>query len=373
MKIIPVKSDHQLKQFIRLPEILFGELADFIPPLWSDEKKDYSALHNPILAISEFQLLLALDAVGKPIGRLIAYIDFSFNQFYQTKIGFFGAFACIDDPKAARQLIDAAETWLRDKGCTAIRGPINPQAENWGFIHSGYEHPTVFLSPWNPPYYHEFFQDAGYTKVKDLLVYEADLQKGYKLPERYAGFKERFADRYPSICLRRLNMKKLAEDAQAIWTISNLALKDNWGYVPLDLPVMEDMLKRLRLIVDPDAVWIAENDGQPVGFCLGFPDINIILKRINGRLLPLGWLHLLLDVKKLRDYRLFGLAVHPDWQSRALDALMYINLYDHLQYKQVRMEANYILEDNLRIRNALEKLGMQPIKSYRIYDKVLSD
>lgn len=71
MKIIPVRSDYHMKQFVRLPERLFGELADFIPPLWSDEKKDYTALHNPILAVSEFQLLLAYDDHNKPVGRLI--------------------------------------------------------------------------------------------------------------------------------------------------------------------------------------------------------------------------------------------------------------------------------------------------------------
>jgi GNAT superfamily N-acetyltransferase len=371
MKIIPVKSDCHLKQFVRLPEKLFGELADFIPPLWLDEKKDYTALHNPILAVSEFQLLLAYDDHNKPVGRLIVYIDFDYNKFYQTRIGFFGAFVCINDQKPAQLLIDSAENWLREKGCTAMRGPINPQAENWGFIFSGYERPTVFLSPSNPPYYHDFFVSAGYTKVKDLLVYEADIQSGYQLPNRYDGFQQRFAERFPGIRLRRLNLKKLEDDARAIWLISNASLQNNWGYVPLGLSVMEDMLSRLKLIVDPDAVWIAENDGQPVGFCLGFPDINIILKKINGRLLPFGWLHLLRDSKKLRDYRLFGLAVLPEWQGRALDALMYINLYEHLKSKNVRMEANYILEDNLRIRNALEKLGMQLIKSYRVYEKPL--
>ena len=114
-----------------------------------------------------------------------------------------------------------------------------------------------------------------------------------------------------------------------------------------------------------------ENEGKPVGFCLGFPDINILLKRINGNLLPFGWARLLLGARKLRDYRLFGLAVDPAWHKRALDALMYIHLFEHLKAKGVRMEANYILEDNLHIKNALERLGMRHIKTYRIYEKAL--
>jgi ribosomal protein S18 acetylase RimI-like enzyme len=168
-----------------------------------------------------------------------------------------------------------------------------------------------------------------------------------------------------------LDLKNLRQDAKLIWELTNIAVANNWGYVPLELPVMEDMLKKLKLIVDPDAVWIVEEGDKCIGYCLGFPDINVILKKTNGRMLPFGWAKLLFGAKKLRDYRLFGLAVHPKWQGRGLDSIMYINLYKHLVDKKIRMEANYILEDNYRIKNALEKLGMKYIKTYRIYDKPL--
>lgn len=371
MKVIGVHSKKSLRDFIYLPERIFRDHPCFVPPIWSDEYKAYSSEGNPILAKSDFELLLVQNDKGKAIGRTIVYIDQTFNLFNHSNIGFFGAFECIDDELAAKMLILAAENWLRSKGVQSIRGPINPTAENWGFVLEGYDRPPVYLSPWNPPYYHAFFTAAGYEKAKDLLVYEADLLDGYQLPKRYEGFQEKYIKRHPGIRIRRLNMHHIKADAKAIWEISNVALADNWGYVPVELPVMEDMLKKLKLIVDPDAVWIAEYKGQAVGFCLGFPDINIIMKRINGHLLPYGWAELIFGAKKLRDYRLFGLAVHPDWQDKALDALMYEQLYNSLAAKKVRMEANYILEDNLRIRHALEKLGMQRIKTYRIYEKML--
>ncbi|MFO7611185.1 MAG: GNAT family N-acetyltransferase, partial [Clostridia bacterium] len=181
-----------------------------------------------------------------------------------------------------------------------------------------------------------------------------------------------FKERYPGVSFRRIDKKNLRKDARNILDISNEALAGNWGYVPLELPVMEDMMKKLRLIVDPDAVWIVEDEGKAIGYCLGFPDINIILKKIKGRMFPTGWARMLLGIGKLDEYRLFGLAVHPDWQGRGLDAIMYINLYNHLLDKNILMEANYILEDNFRIRNALEKLGMKHIKTYRVYEKRLT-
>lgn len=361
-----------MRAFVRAPKTIHEGNPCYVPPIWMDENKAYTGKNNPILSNSDFELFLAIDDAGKPIGRTLAYIDFTFNKFYQVRMGFFGAFECIDDAQTAKLLNDAAESWLRERGMDTIRGPIHPVAENWGFVYMGYGTTPVYMSPWNPEYYHDFFTGSGYGKAKDLLVYEADIEKGYTLPERFDGFADRFLARHPGITIRPLDMNHMKEDARAIWEISNTALADNWGYVPLELPVMEDMLGKLKLIVDPDAVWMVEYEGKPVGYCLGFPDINILLQRIKGHLLPVGWALLLLGVKKLRDYRLFGLAVHPDWQGKALDALMYIHLYQNLKNKRVRMEANYILEDNLHIKNALERLGMQHCKTYRIYEKPLN-
>jgi len=88
-------------------------------------------------------------------------------------------------------------------------------------------------------------------------------------------------------------------------------------------------------------------------------------------MLPFGWACLLFGAKRLKEFRLFGLAVRPDWQGKGLDAIMYINLYKHLVDRPILIEANYILEDNFRIKNALEKLGMEYTKTYRIYEKKL--
>ncbi|MBN1892115.1 MAG: hypothetical protein JW780_04980 [Clostridiales bacterium] len=373
MKVIKVRGKKEMREFVRLPQKIFEDHPCYVPPLWIDEMKGYCARTNPMLAAADFELLLVRDDDGKAVGRTIVYIDHKFNDYYQSNIGFFGAFECIDDAPAAGALIRTAEDWLKEKKVMTIRGPINPVAENWGFVLEGYNDSPVFMSPWNPPYYHAFFTNTGYGKVKDLLVYDADIKKGYTLPPRLDGFYEKFVKHYPGIRVRRLDMHRLKEDARSIWEISNIALADNWGFVPVELPVMEDMLRKLKLVVDPDAVWMAEYNGKAIGFCLGFPDINILLKKMGGKLFPFGWVQLLRGARKLQDYRLFGLAVHPDWQGKALDALMYVNLYKHLSGKRIRLEANYILEDNFRIKNALEKLNMQKIKTYRIYEKSLAE
>ena len=134
MQIIKVKSKKDMKMFVRLPEMLHGKSDCFVPPIWMEEKNAYYGKTNPILMNSDFELFLLLDDSRNAIGRTIAYVDFNHNQYYKLKMGFFGAFECIDNDEAGALLISMAESWLKDKGMDTIRGPIHPVAENWGIL-----------------------------------------------------------------------------------------------------------------------------------------------------------------------------------------------------------------------------------------------
>ena len=370
MKVEEVKNKKDLRRFVFLPEKLYKNSTYWVPPLWRDEIKSYSKKHNPILFNSDFILLLAYDG-DIVVGRNLVYVDHKFNQYYQSKTGLFGAFECIRDINVTEALIDKSEEWLKSQGMDVIRGPIHPIAESWGFLYKGFNSSPVFMAPYNFPYYNDFITSLGYKKVKDLLAYEADAQEGYQIPERFRTFSENTIAKKHSISVRRIRPEKLLSEAEIIWEITNIALKDNWGYVPVDRGVLKDMIRKLKRVLDVDAVWFVEDTGKPVGFVLGFPDPNVILKRIGGRMLPFGFVKILTGVKKIHRYRLIDLAVLPQYQNMGLDTLLYINLFNALSPKGVKLEVNYILEDNRKIRNALDKLNLGLTKTYRVYEKSL--
>ncbi|MBI9101732.1 MAG: GNAT family N-acetyltransferase [Spirochaetales bacterium] len=370
VEIVKVTTKQELKAFINLPRKIYQNIPCWIPPLWKDERRAYKRENNPILANSDFALFIGLKA-GVVSGRLIAYVDHEFNNYYRERVGFFGAYESIDDPGLSDALFAGAEEYLSELGMARIRGPINPVAEHWGFLYEGFSSPPIFLSPYNPSYYISATERAGFHKVKDLFAYEADMAKGYTVPERFIRFYDRFPRRKPGYSVRKFSLKHLNRDAEIIWQLTNESLKDNWGYVPVDRDVMEDMIGRLKPILDPDAIWFVEHGGRAVAYCLGFPDLNRIIGRVKGRLFPFGYLRILSGMKKIRHYRLFGLAVHPDYHGMGLDVLLYVKLQEALKDKGVCMEANYILEDNLNIKNALLKLGMEKKRTYRVYEKEL--
>jgi GNAT superfamily N-acetyltransferase len=282
----------------------------------------------------------------------------------------FGGFECIDDKGVAEALFSAAEEWLIKRGIVEIRGPINPVAESWGFLLEGNTSP-VFMSPHNPLYYNDFIEFSGYSKAKDLVVYEADTAKGYDLPERFINFDKKILENRKNLSVRNINKKELQTEALHILNILNASVADNWGFVPVEKDEMISIVKTLKLILDEEAILFVEDQGVPVAVALGFPDINIVLKKINGRLNPLSIYRLIRERKHITDYRLWGLAVLPEYQGQGLDVLLYVQLYKALKPRKIRLEANYMLEDNYKILNALEKMNLTQIKKYRVYQKVL--
>ncbi len=370
LSIRPVRTRRDYRDFLNLPRGIYRDDPAWVPPIRLTEPGEYRPSGNPVLARSEHGLFLARRG-ERPVGRIVAYVDPRFNEYYRSRIGFFGAFECREDGEAACALYAAAEAWMAERGMDSSRGPIHPSAECWGFVADGFDRPPVFLSPHNPPYYGALAEAAGYVGVKDLLAYEADARSGYRIPERFSRFAALHASRFPGLATRRIDPGALDRDARHILRILNEGVAENWGYVPVEEDEMTSVLRRLRPFLDPDAVWFVEAEGVPVACCLGFPDVNVAIRRMRGRLLPSGFLRLLSVRRRVRDYRLWGLAVLPAWQGRGLDVLLYMRLFEALAPKGVRLEANYILEDNLRIRNALEKLGMRPVKTYRVYEKAL--
>ena len=371
IRVREIGSPADVRRFVLFPRDLYSGDPLWAPPLWADERRAYSPRTNAILSHSEYALLLA-ETDGGVVGRSLVYVDRNFNAYYKARTGFFGAFECVRDPEVARELDGAACRWLAARGMDRVRGPIHPVAESWGFLLKGFETSAVFMAPYNPSWYNQFMDMLGYAKAKDLLAYEGSPEKGYRIPARFEAFAEKLLARRPTLGVRRLSLGDLERDAEAVWRISNTAIANNWGYVPLERDELMDMLKKLKPIADPDATWFVEDGGRPVGYALGFPDLNVVLKRIGGRLFPFGFLQVLRAAKTVVDYRLFGLAVLPEYQGLGLDVLLYVQLYKALSGRIRRLEANYILEDNRDIRNALEKLDLEMVKVYRVYEKTLS-
>jgi GNAT superfamily N-acetyltransferase len=370
MKIRPVDSPQALKSFIELPYTFYREDPVWVPPLRSEIRGQFNPAHNPTLERCE-RALFMLEDYGVLVGRVAAFVDTLALEHWGELIGLFGYYECPPDPEASRLLLETAAEWLRGQGMERMRGPWSFVTQEWGLVVEGFSHPPVIMAPHNPPYYDGQMQTFGLHKAKDLLCYAVDAADGYQIPARILTATDAVAARY-GVTVRALDMRRYDEEVKTVMELSNRSIRDNWGYSPVTPAEARAMARDLKQVIQPKAVVFAEDRrGQPIGFALAIPDVNVILKNLNGRLFPFGWLRLALGLPRLRRYRMFGLGVVPEYHGMGIDSLIYRHLYESLYGPDIWMEINYVLEDNVPMNNAIRKLNAKPLRRYRVYEREL--
>lgn len=367
MNIRPVSSATDLKKFINLPYSIYRDDPMWVPPLRTELMGQFNRVKNPTLDHIVYQLFL-LENDKKTVGRIAAFIDTLAVDHWKESIGLFGYYECPEDPLASKLLLDAAAEWLRGKSMASMRGPWSFVSQEWGMVLEGFAPPPTIMAPYNPLYYNDQLASYGLSKVKDLLCYYISGREGYRIPDRILTLTDRVRRRN-GVKIRQVNMKRYEEDVQHVIDISNHSLINNWGYAPVTQDEADALARDLKQVIRPEGVIFAENpEGRPIAFIIALPDINLILKNLNGRLLPFGWLKLLRGLPRLKSWRVFALAVVPEYQGKGVDSLIYRALYDSLFSKDIWMEINYVLEDNDPMNNAISKLDAKPLRKYRIYE-----
>ncbi len=366
-----VENHSDLRQFVELPYRLYRHDPLWVPPLRSEQWAQFDRQRNPMLDHCTYALYLLMDG-DCAVGRIAAFVDQLAVDTWREPIGLFGSFECAAGEEGARLLLEAAGAWVARRGMTRLRGPWSFASQEWGLVVEGFSPSPSLMAPYNPPVYNDYLCAFGLAKVKDLLVYDINVPKGYVFPQRYLQLTDRVQERY-GIKVRPIDVKNLDADVHIFTDLANRSIADNWGYYPVTAAESAALARDLRQIVNARAMLIAEDaQGEPIGFAIALPDINVLLKGLNGRLLPFGWLKLLWGVPRLTQYRMWALGVVPAYQGKAVDTLLYRRLFEGLWSPALRVEVNYVLEDNIRMNNALARLKAVPSRRYRVYEMSLT-
>jgi GNAT superfamily N-acetyltransferase len=367
-----VNSRRELQAFIRLPWRLYRGSAEWVPPLISERKRHLDRRRNPFFEHAEAEYFLAWRD-GEPVGRITAHVDHRFNEFHSNRWGMFGFFECERDPAVAGALLDTAESWLRERGRDRMVGPLDFSTNHeCGVLVEGHEFRPQILENWHQPYYRELLEGQRMSKAMDLYKWEIIYANR---PEMYPVINE-LAERLEpehGIRLRRMRKRNLRSEVRAFMEVYNEAWSQNWGFVPLTDAELDHLAKELKPILDEDFACVAETeDGEVAGVSLSLPDFNKVLARLNGRLLPLGWLRALREQRRIDIVRVFALGVKPAYQHTGVAAALYRDVWDSVGRRRFRgAETGWILETNEAMNKAMEALTGRIIKRYRIYERFL--
>lgn len=366
-----VSTKEERKRFTDFVYQLYKGTEQWVPPLRMDQKKLINEKKNPFYKNAEIALFLA-EKDGKDVGRIAAIIDHRYNKQHNSKTGHFGFFDCIDDQHTADLLFRVASDWLRDRGMKNVLGPASPSMmDTIGVLTEGFEKEPYILMPYNFNYYDRLIQKAGFQKAMDMYAYIVN-QQTVSL-DRIDRALEIVKRRLPDLKIRPIRLNKMKDEIRIVREIYNQAWKNNWGFIPLSEEEFAAVAADLKMILDTEYAHIAEVKGKAVGFSIGIPNINEIIKDLDGKLLPFGFAKLLVRKKKTRGLRTALMGVLPEFQGKGIDALLHQRSIKNGIEGGIKQESelSWILESNTEMIRVAEKIGGRRDKTYRMYEKEL--
>ncbi|MBI3189815.1 MAG: GNAT family N-acetyltransferase [Ignavibacteriales bacterium] len=369
ISVQPIQSTKERDEFIRLAWKIYEGVQFWVPPLLMDRRKLMDKEKNPFYKHAEAEFFLARKN-GEAVGRIAAIINHNHNKEHNENIGFFGFFESINEQAVTDALVNEAKSWLKKRGVSAVRGPANPSVnDEYGLLVDGFELSPRVLMPYNPSYYPTLLENTGFRKVKDLYAYHLSQKTVYT--EKFVRVNN-LVQQKVGMTFRSINMKEFQNEIKKLKLLYNSAWQYNWGAVPMTDEEFDALAKDLKPVVEPELVIIAEYKGEPIGFALSLPDLNMALKKNKrGYLLP--GLYCLVRYKKLiNTVRIIVLGVKPEYLKTGAAAVLFYETA-----KRAKMlgydygEASWVLEDNVMMNRAAELMNAERDKTYRIYEQQL--
>jgi hypothetical protein len=369
LEILPVTSRSEMSEFIELPWRIYEGYPLWAPPIKSHVRRLLDTSTHPFWEFSKQALFLARRG-PETIGRIAGIIDGNYNDYHNERMAGWGFFECREDTEAASALFGAVEEWARGKRMEFLRGPLSPSMNyECGTLIEGFGYAPVIMMPYNPPYYPALIESSGFTKEKDLIsVWLEDSAPQSPRIERLL----RRVRRNPRITIRTLDMKNLKADFTLLNEVFRECWAQNWGFVPMSPAEMLESIRDLPKIADPDLIFFPYYEDEPAGVCMLLPDVNPLLKRLNGKMGLLGLLKIQLHRKEIQGLRgvLFGFKERYQKFGVSLASWDYVNRKSREKgYRRVEMGWN--LEDNRGINQFDLALGGFINKRFRLYKKEL--
>lgn len=373
VEVTPVEGRKDRKEFMELIWRLYKSDRHWIPPIRMNQEELVGFRKHPFYEKNTCQAFLARRD-GQVVGRIVGIINHAHNKRYEEKRGFFGFFEAIDDQQVANALFEAAGKYLRSQGMTDVRGPCNPSLNyETGTLVDGFDSSPTFMMTYNPPYHDRLIRGFGFEKTQDMYAYNGNVEMLNTIDPKINRTVEMVQERF-NLQVRQVSRKNFGKEILLFLKIYNESLQGTWGFVPLSDGEVKALGMSMKLLINPAATSVIEVDGEAVAVGLGLPDYNPIIKKIDGKLFPFGWIRILLDRKKITKMRIISANVSLEWQRWGL-GLVLLNrmLPDVLAIGITDAEFSWVLESNDLSRGSLERAGLVPAKTYRLYDRTLSD
>jgi hypothetical protein len=373
VEVTPVSGWRETKAFIDVPFGVHASHPLWVPSLKLERWLFLSRRMNAFFTHGEAEYFLARRD-RRVVGRIGAHVNDAFNDYQHKNWGWFGWLEFEDDQEVLDALLGAAEAWLRAHGKERMVGPASfTMNDESGVLIEGYDVRPMIAQPWNPPYYQQRLEQAGMGKAMDLLMWNLEVENRDKVMPVIWELAEKVQSEH-GIRVRPMRRRQLRKDMDAFAEVYNSAWSKNWDFVPYSKKDLDSFAQELQIAFDKHWFMIAEREdtGEVVGMAITIPDLNQVLEKMKGRLLPFGWWYILRKGRITDRVRVGFLGVKPEYQHTGVAARLYQLHFDAAEARpQKGGEMGWILETNTAMKRGMEAMGGRVVKRYRVYERVL--
>ena len=364
-------TGRQLRDFFSLTREIYRHDPAHVLPLRSMETLQLDETRHPFYAHAQRQPFVCYHG-GKIVGRIVAIKDDLHNDFNNDRVGFFGFFETIDDQRVVDQLIKAAANWLRENGCEAMRGPVNPSMKGeFGVVVEGNDQSPMIMMGHTPQRYQRHLLDAGLKVAKRCFAYRylaKDHAAAQPQWDHLASAKQKILKRYPKIELRKVTRSNFETTMREVNELGNVVRSGGWGFVPLTDAELDFMVKNLRRVIRYDMIHVAYWDNRLIGYIISIPDVNWALQQTVGRWDWLRMLQLPRLIRRTPRTRVIALGVDDAFRNKGIAMLLIQGLVSNYNAFD-EWEFSWVLEDNIRSIRAISRtLPLIKAMTYEVYE-----
>lgn len=370
-QIEPTKRN--LRNFTEFQIRLYEGNPWYVPPLVTDDVQTLSPSVNPAFEFCEEALFMAYRD-GRAVGRIAGIINHQVNGKGKEKCARFGFIDFIDDHDVSEALLNAVEHWAREKGMDKIIGPLGfTDLDHEGMLVEGFEELSTMATIYNYPYYPEHLERLGYRKESDWVEFLMEVPD--KVPDRFTRVAELVKRKYDLRVLKYSSRKRVKREyGHALFHLINEAYKDLYQYSCLTERQIEYYINHYLDLLNLDLLTlIVDRNGRLVGVGISMPSMSRALQKSKGHMFPFGWYHLLKGLKGRNDrVDLLLVAVHPDYQNKGVNALLFQDLVPYYAANGYRYaESNPEMETNSKVQSQWEAFNPRQHRRRRSYSKKL--
>ncbi len=369
--IYEVNDKRAAKEFIHFPVSLYRNEPTWIRPLDRDVEKVFDPDQNKSFRNGECVRWLLKDENGMIVGRVAAFVDRKTAYRNEQPTGGMGFFECINDKDAAYLLFDSCRDWLKERGMEAMDGPVNfgDRDRWWGLLVDGFHEPN-YCMPYNFGYYKDLFESYGFRNYFNQYTYGRPIT-GEGIDKSLWNKAERVMSK-PDYSFRNIDKKNLEKAAEEFRIIYNQAWGKHSGVKKITRIHAMSLLKSIKPVMDSRLIWFGYYKGQPIAFLISVPEMNQIVKKLNGKLGLVGKLKFLYYKWRNTCTKAFGVVfgVVPEHQGRGVESAI-IKAFSDVAFRPDfpyrDMEMNWIGDFNPGMMKVAEKIDARIVKTHVTY------